>query len=99
MAVVVLSKALVMLLSWYKTFKKSNIKGNTSTYTVAGDTTFVEITSGMDSGELLKVKLPAGLVASGLLVAPGRLTVAGLGESVPRIYGLISSSYLLQNDP
>lgn len=75
--------------------------GGLSTYPaidIIGDT-FVEITSGMDTGVSLKVKLPAGLVAAGI-VASG-LVVAGIAGSVPRlgIYGLISSSYLMQNNP
>ena len=38
----------------------------------------------MDTGKLLEVRLSAELAS-------------GLAESVPRICGLISSSYLLQN--
>ena len=58
------------------------VSRNISTYPVVDDIgdTFVEITSGMDTGVSLIVKLPAGLVAAGLVAAG--LVVA---KSVPRL--------------
>ena len=67
---VLLSTALVSV-------AKNVVSRGHSTYPVVdniGDT-FVKITSRVDTGVSLKVKLPAGLVAAGLVVARSQTTL------------------------